>query len=80
MIISSSYVLIITTPFVRPPKQVEAALPVAWVNTFNKFYELANLVKFVFCILITVKVGGEGGWFVVIKIIQRKTQYTGYRF
>ena len=26
-IINSSYVLIITTPFVRPPKQVEAALP-----------------------------------------------------
>ena len=27
MIINSSYVLIITTPFVSPPKQVEAALP-----------------------------------------------------
>ena len=30
--INSSYVLIITTPFVRPPKQVEAALPVARVR------------------------------------------------
>lgn len=32
MIINSSYVLIITTPFVRPPKQVGAAPPVAWVS------------------------------------------------
>ena len=30
--INSSYVLIITTPSVRPPERVEAALPVAWVN------------------------------------------------
>lgn len=32
MIINSSYVLIITAPFARPPKQVGAAPPVAWVS------------------------------------------------
>lgn len=41
MIINSSYVLIITTPFVKSPKQVGAALPVAWVSIL--FYYCTGL-------------------------------------
>lgn len=44
MIINSSYVLIITTPFVRPPKQVGAAPPAAWVSIlFYLFYCRSSL-------------------------------------
>lgn len=41
VIINSSYVLIITTPFVKSPKQVGAALPVAWVSIL--FYYCTGL-------------------------------------